>query len=240
MRAERLLERDQHGRDVLPVPRRIEDLIAEAQRHQILHHFLAQIMIDAVQLLLAEQPGQMVGQVLRGGGILAERLLDDDAIPALRAHARLLDVHGDRVEDAGRQRQIEQAIGARPRFVAPHLLVEDLEVASRIVAAGHVEVVRPELGEAIGFVGRRFHVRIAFDAQLIDGERRAGVAVDCGALREEVVAEQPPERRVDLLAGQVALIRNQVYIWQGSGGSGGGVILTEAPNTMKTCGKLSS
>ena len=82
LRAEGLLERDLHHGDVLAVPRGTEDPVTEAQGHQVLHHFLAEIVIDAIELFLLEQCGQVVGEHLRGGGITAERLLDDYPRPA--------------------------------------------------------------------------------------------------------------------------------------------------------------
>ena len=48
--AEGLLEGDDHRRDVVPVPRGAEQHVGEAESHQILNHFFAQVMIDSIEL----------------------------------------------------------------------------------------------------------------------------------------------------------------------------------------------
>lgn len=52
--AERLLESDLHRGYVVPVPRRVEHPVAESESHQILHHLLAKVVIDTINLLLVE------------------------------------------------------------------------------------------------------------------------------------------------------------------------------------------
>lgn len=55
-----LFERDGHRGDVIAIPRRRNEAVAEAKYHQILHHFLAQVVVDAIDLLLGEQPCEML------------------------------------------------------------------------------------------------------------------------------------------------------------------------------------
>ena len=49
--------RDLDVGDVLAAPQRLEQRIAEAQREQVLHRGLAQVVVDAEDLLLAEHAG---------------------------------------------------------------------------------------------------------------------------------------------------------------------------------------
>ena len=42
--------------DVAPVPERLEDAVAEAEDQQVAHRLLAQVVVDAVDLRLVEDP----------------------------------------------------------------------------------------------------------------------------------------------------------------------------------------
>ena len=50
--AERLGQRDLDVGDALAPPQRLEQRVAEAQRHQVLHRRLAEVVVDAQRLLL--------------------------------------------------------------------------------------------------------------------------------------------------------------------------------------------
>ncbi len=63
--AELLGDRDLHMLDETAAPQRLEQRIAEAQRHQILHRLLAEIVIDAVDLLLGEDDADVVIDQIR-------------------------------------------------------------------------------------------------------------------------------------------------------------------------------
>ena len=52
--AERFGDRDLHVVDMRVVPQRLEQGVGEAQRHQVLHRFLAEIVVDAEDALLRE------------------------------------------------------------------------------------------------------------------------------------------------------------------------------------------
>ena len=52
--AELLGDRDLHVLDAAAAPQRLEQRVAEAQRQQVLHRLLAEIVIDAKDLLLGE------------------------------------------------------------------------------------------------------------------------------------------------------------------------------------------
>ena len=52
--AQRLGDGDLHVVDVAAVPDRLEDAVGEAEHHDVLHRLLAEVVVDAVDLLLAE------------------------------------------------------------------------------------------------------------------------------------------------------------------------------------------
>ena len=67
--------------DVAAVPQWLEDAVAEAEGQDVLHGFLAQVMIDAVNLLLREDGVQLGVERTGAGEVVAEGLLDHDAPP---------------------------------------------------------------------------------------------------------------------------------------------------------------
>jgi hypothetical protein len=52
--ADFLGHRDLHARDVRRAPQRFQDRVPEAQHHQVLHGFLAEVVVDAVDLRFGE------------------------------------------------------------------------------------------------------------------------------------------------------------------------------------------
>ncbi len=67
--------------DEVPVPDRLEDAVAEAEHQDVLHRLLAQIVVDAEDLILRQNRVHLVVQLARRLQIVAERLLDDHANP---------------------------------------------------------------------------------------------------------------------------------------------------------------
>lgn len=80
--AEGFLERNLDRRDVVSVPGRVEDAVAEPQRHEVLHHFFAKVVVDAVDLLLVEERCKVIGELLGSVRVTTEGLFDDDASPS--------------------------------------------------------------------------------------------------------------------------------------------------------------
>ena len=64
--------------DVVAVPNRLEDGVGEPQHQDVLHGLLAQVMIDAIDLVFVENAMHGFVQALRRIGVAAERLFDDD------------------------------------------------------------------------------------------------------------------------------------------------------------------
>ena len=77
--AERLGHRDVHALDVLPVPDRLEKRVGEPEVQDVLHRFLAQVVIDSEDRVFGKRA--MERRVERAGRleVAPERLLDDDA-----------------------------------------------------------------------------------------------------------------------------------------------------------------
>ena len=70
---------DLHVVDVVPVPDRLEHRVGETEHQDVLHRFFAEVMIDAVDLLLVEDLVNAVIELARGLQIGAERFFDDHA-----------------------------------------------------------------------------------------------------------------------------------------------------------------
>lgn len=55
---------------------------AAPQHHEVLDHLLAQVVVDAVDLVLAEKGGDVVGEPVGALQVPPEGLLHNDAVPA--------------------------------------------------------------------------------------------------------------------------------------------------------------
>ena len=80
--ADRLGHRDLHVVDVAAVPERLEDAVAEPEDQQVADRLLAQVVVDAIDLRLAEDLADLAVEPLRRFEVVPERLLDDDPPPA--------------------------------------------------------------------------------------------------------------------------------------------------------------
>ena len=67
--------------NVAPVPDRLEDAVREAEGHDVLDRRLAEVVVDAVDLVLTEDPADFGVEVPRGVEVTAEGFLKDDAPP---------------------------------------------------------------------------------------------------------------------------------------------------------------
>src|ERR687893_269944 len=77
--AERLRDRDLDVVDELAVPDRLEDPVRETQGQHVLDGLLAEVVVDAEDLVLREEPGDRLVEAPRRREVVAERLLDDQA-----------------------------------------------------------------------------------------------------------------------------------------------------------------
>src|SRR5260221_589797 len=76
--AEGLGDRDLHVVDVLAVPDRLEDAVREAQHEDVLDGLLAEVVVDAKDLVLRERALQLLVEADGAREVVAERLLDHD------------------------------------------------------------------------------------------------------------------------------------------------------------------
>ncbi len=100
LHAQRFGHRDLYVADAAASPQRFEQCIAEAQRQQVLHRFLAEIVVDAEDLRLAEDRVHVLVDLRSRGEILSQRLFQHHA----RAGSREPEA-ADLIADAGEQRR---------------------------------------------------------------------------------------------------------------------------------------
>ena len=120
---------------VAAVPERLEEAVPEAEDHQVADGLLAQVMVDAVDLRLAEDLADLAVELLCRSEVVSERLLDDDPPPAavvqfvVEADAPEL---GDDLRELRRLgREVEQAVAA-----CAALLVKRVEMLGQAVERG--------------------------------------------------------------------------------------------------------
>ena len=100
--------------DVVAVPQRLEHPVGEAERHDVLDRLLAQVVVDAEDLLLVEDRQHLAVEL---HGLLErrpERLLDDHPhVGALDpVQALLAELADDHREERRRRREVEAAVQA--------------------------------------------------------------------------------------------------------------------------------
>src|SRR5262245_23922136 len=115
--AEVLRHRDLHALDVLAVPERLEQRVREAEEHHVSHRPLAEVVIDAKDVLLVESVEQDAVQRLRRSEIAAKRLLDEHPRTARRATC-LRQTFDDLTEQSRRYREIVRGTGSCAKELA--------------------------------------------------------------------------------------------------------------------------
>ncbi len=199
--AERLGHGDLHVVDMRAVPQRLQQRVGEAQRHQVLHRLLAEIMVDAEDVLFQEHRAQRVVDRRRALPVVADRLLDDDA-RARRGQSLRADALGD-----GREQ-----IGAGGEIIGAHALVavhQRLELAPALLA-GRVERLvadaRQEFLDRLAAVGLAEFPQGVAHAVLKLGARHLAArdADDARRVGELVDLLAVIERRKQLAVGEVA------------------------------------
>ena len=115
--------------DVLAIPQRLEQAVGKAQRHDVLHRFLAEEMVHPVDLVLLQRLQDLGIERLGRGQIMAERLLDHDPAPLpvfFRHQPRRPQARDDHAEEAIRDREIEKVVACRAgRLVQPRQMLAD-------------------------------------------------------------------------------------------------------------------
>ena len=154
--ADRLRHRDLDLGDMAPVPQRLEDSVGEAEHEEVLDGFLPEVVIDAVDLILAKDLGEVAVERTGALVVVPERLLDDDTGPAALGarQARGAQVLDDRVVEARGRREVEETVrGAGPRLLDVPQRAIERRVERRI---GRIAVhVRERRREAVPDIRRR-------------------------------------------------------------------------------------
>src|SRR2546423_7242677 len=78
-------DRDLHMVNIILVPDRLKDAIAEAEDQNILYGLLAQIVVDAKNLIFCEHFGKMLVQGFGRFQVIAEGLFKDESTPLARS-----------------------------------------------------------------------------------------------------------------------------------------------------------
>ncbi len=204
---------DLHVVDVVAVPERLEDRVAEAQRDQVLDRLLAEVVVDAEDLPLGEHAVEVGVEGIGAREVVPERLLDDEAREAalvLRDHAGGREVVVDRPEHARRDRAVVDAVAARAVGAIElfELLAEAHEVRGVLELARHVVQAAREVGPH--HVVDRLAARELADglaharAKLLFADVGQREADDRHARRQEARDGEVVERRDQLAARQVA------------------------------------
>src|ERR1019366_9808500 len=112
--ADRLGHRDLYVVDVAAVPERLENAVAEPEDEDVLRGFLAEIVVDAEDLPLAEDVRKLLVQRARRLQVAPERFLHDEPRPRTSVHtadeARLAEVAHDAADRRRRDRKIIEAV----------------------------------------------------------------------------------------------------------------------------------
>ena len=129
--AERLGDGDLHVIDMRVVPQRLEQGVGEAQRHQVLHRLLAEIMVDAENAASRGRPSRSASLI---AAALAPSLpIGFSTMMRERGVTRPLGAEplGDRAEQLGAGRHVKGAhalVGAEQRLqVVPAVIAGDVD-----------------------------------------------------------------------------------------------------------------
>ena len=210
--ADVLGHRDLDVVDVVGVPDRLEHRVGEAQREDVLHRLLAEVVVDPEHRPAREDLAQRVVELARRLEVVAERLLDDDAPPAAVASLRqavLLELLDDVAEELRRDREVEGVVAGGPAG-----LVELLDRTAELVEGGVVGEVARDEPEALGELlpdllaelgaGVLLHRVVDDLGEVLVGPVATRVADQAEARRQQAAVGEVVDRRHDLLARQVS------------------------------------
>ncbi len=131
---------------MVAVPDRLEHAVGKAQHQDVLHRFLAEIVIDPVDLVLVHQLQEFGIEVLGRFEVGAEWFFHHQPSPrrpVFLQHAGAAELLRDRQEGARRGRQIEQPVAA-----GLALGFDLLKLAAHGVERGGILVVGLDAGDA--------------------------------------------------------------------------------------------
>ena len=219
--ADGLGHRDLDVVDHVRRPEPVEDRVGEAQRQQVLHRLLAEVVVDPEDLLFRKHLADRVVDRARRLEVLADRLLEHDA-GLLADEAELGEVPADRAVEVGRGREVERAHLVGPLVELGH------EVGPAVVAGPvhrHVVEVVEEGGErrVVEVVGRHEALQrvLRAGAERLHREFRARGADDPGGRRDLAVLVAVVQGRQQLAGGEVAGRAEHDVVEGGDGNDGG-------------------
>ena len=109
LHAEGLRDGDLHVVDCFAVPGSFEQGVAESEHQNVLDGLLAQIVVDSVDLRLAERPVDRFVQFLRRCHVMAERLFQHQ--PCARHQPGVFQPGDDRRHGRGWHREVDEPFG---------------------------------------------------------------------------------------------------------------------------------
>jgi hypothetical protein len=113
-------DRNLHVIDIISVPDRLENAVAKAENQNILHGFLAEIMIDAENLIFLKDRAQFFIQSFSRFQIAPERFFKNETPPLffiVFGKFNFIDLTNDFAEENRRRREIKEIITARVEFL---------------------------------------------------------------------------------------------------------------------------
>jgi hypothetical protein len=106
--------RDLHMVDMVTVPERLEDAVRKSQHQNVLDRFLAEEMIDPIDLVFGQHLEDLRVKCLRGREVVPERFFDDHPPPCflrLLGQPGVAELLDHRTKEPIGDGQIEQHIG---------------------------------------------------------------------------------------------------------------------------------
>ncbi len=203
---------DLHVVDVLAIPQRLEDAVGKAEDQQVLHGFLAEVMVDAVDLLFDEGRVQSCVELTRRCKVAPERLLDDrpnGGARLLRGETRLVETLRKRQHGVRRRAEVEETVAGGAAFAVRggERLLEGVESALAV----HVELhVFQSRGELVPRLGGQADAPVLLDTVAHVGSKFLGAHVaaagadDGESIRQRSFGGKGVQRRDQLSLGEVA------------------------------------
>ncbi len=229
--ADLLRHRDLDVVDIAAIPERLVNRVCEPEVDQVLDGFLAEVVIDAEDILFGKGTLERAVQFLGALEVRAKRLLDDQAMTCAIGAAGQPgggEVLRGLAEVLGRGRQVEEVILAdlgalrqhlqllRQAFVGLDIVQFSLEVVDarrQLLPDGVIDRLR------VGELQQRLAQILA---ELVVGLGATGESDDREIIRQEVILGQVIEGRNDLAVGEIARgPEDDRYGWRNLGRSSG-------------------
>ena len=210
--ADVLGHRDLHVVDVVGVPDRLEHLVGEPEREEVLDRLLAEVVVDPEDAVRREDVLDDRVELPGRREVVAEGLLDDDAAPRPglgRGEAGPLELLAHGGERAGRDREVERVVAAGAALLVElgDGLGEQVEGGVVVEAAGDEA---DALGEGAPHLLAERGARVLLDrlvddlAEVLVGPVAPGEPDEREAGRQQPAVGEVVDRRHELLAGEVA------------------------------------